>query len=45
MSAVEYLRAAPKTHLHVHLEGSIPPETLLTLARRNGVALPAETVA
>ncbi len=39
-----YLGAAPKAELHVHLEGSIQPATLLTLARRNGAALPAQTV-
>src|SRR6266700_668350 len=40
----QYLRAVPKAELHVHLEGSIQPATLLTLAQRNGVALPAKTV-
>jgi aminodeoxyfutalosine deaminase len=35
----------PKIELHVHLEGSIRPATLLDIARRNGEALPADTVA
>lgn len=44
VSIESYLNAAPKVELHVHLEGSIQPETLLTLARRNGVTLPASTL-
>src|SRR5438105_13828959 len=39
-----YVAAVPKTELHVHLEGSIQPATLLTLAQRNRVQLPVQTV-
>src|SRR5687767_5418323 len=41
MSLATYLAAMPKVELHVHLEGSIRPETVLTLAQRHGIALPA----
>lgn len=41
MSLHDYIRKMPKVELHVHLEGSIRPATLLTLAERNNVALPA----
>ncbi len=41
---MSYVQAAPKAELHVHLEGAIQPETLLTLARRNGVELPTNTI-
>ncbi len=40
-----YVAAVPKAELHVHLEGSIQPATLLTLAQRNGVQLPIQNVA
>jgi len=44
MSLHSFISAMPKVELHVHLEGAVQPETLLKLARKNGVALPADTV-
>ncbi|MEM7139902.1 MAG: adenosine deaminase [Actinomycetota bacterium] len=38
---VEFARSLPKAELHVHLEGSVDPSTMLRLAERHGVEPPA----
>lgn len=39
-----FIHALPKAELHLHIEGSLEPEMMFELARRNGVALPWDSV-
>jgi adenosine deaminase len=39
-----FIDRLPKTELHIHIEGSLEPELMFTLARRNGVSLPYASV-
>ena len=44
MNEKELIRVLPKAELHIHIEGSLEPEMMFELARRNGVELPYKDV-
>ncbi len=39
---VELLKKLPKVDLHCHLDGSLKPKTILSIAKKQGAKLPAE---
>src|SRR5882757_4124125 len=45
MDLVPFIAAIPKAELHIHIEGSLEPELMLELARRNGVTLRYDSIA
>ncbi|MGO1119285.1 adenosine deaminase [Rhodovibrionaceae bacterium A322] len=40
-----FIAGLPKAELHLHIEGTLEPEMMMTLAKRNGVTLPYGSVA
>lgn len=44
-AVTEFVRRLPKAELHIHIEGSLEPELLFSLAERNAVELDYSSVA
>jgi adenosine deaminase len=44
-SLQKFIEGLPKVELHLHIEGSLEPELMFALARRNNVKIPFKTVA
>ena len=44
MDRATFIRSLPKAELHVHIEGTLEPEMMFDLAKRNGVDLPFASV-
>lgn len=44
MTDDDFITALPKAELHLHIEGSLEPELMFDLARRNRVAIPFASV-
>ncbi len=40
----EFVAGLPKAELHLHIEGTLEPELMFALSRRNGVTLPYDSV-
>jgi adenosine deaminase len=40
----EFIEGLPKAELHLHIEGTLEPEMMFKLARRNGITLPYDSI-
>ena len=40
MSLLEFIKKSPKAELHLHIEGTLEPEQMFALAKRNNIQIP-----
>jgi len=41
---IEFIKQLPKAELHLHIEGSLEPELMFKLSRRNNIEIPYKTI-
>jgi adenosine deaminase len=44
MSLLEFIKKSPKAELHLHIEGTLEPEQMFALARRNNIQIPFKNI-
>ena len=44
ISILEFIKKSPKAELHLHIEGTLEPEQMFSLAKRNNVQIPFKNI-
>jgi len=44
MSLLEFIKKSPKSELHLHIEGTLEPELMFRLAKRNNIKIPFNNI-
>jgi len=44
MSLLEFIKKSPKAELHLHIEGTLEPEQMFALAKRNNIKIPFKNI-
>jgi adenosine deaminase len=44
MSLLDFIKKSPKAELHLHIEGTLEPELMLSLAKRNNIQIPFKNI-
>ena len=40
----EFIKKSPKAELHLHIEGTLEPELMFSLAKRNNIEIPFKSI-
>ena len=44
MSLIEFIEKTPKAELHLHIEGTLEPDLMFLLAKKNNIQIPFKSI-